>query len=217
MKTRIIQNLPSQFHLRNSQNQLLPLNDPNVYLWFWDISGHKKAGVVKPDGNKSAKEVALDKVIAAEKAGVPVYATAPIPCNNGQQGVFAFSAAGDLMAFVSTTVNDKVKKAKDSLFQVASSEEEPKNMQKVDPMMMIVKVKYDGSQKPYTFRCRKAHKAGDRVCVHTCEEYKNVTVIGCYKAKDSEIRKYAKSIGYDDLTWLYCEYGVDLRSFTERM
>lgn len=185
-----------------------PLTDKNTYVFFYSGKEKKVAKVDNP-------EIAMQKIVAATKAGYGAFASTFIPCNN-QHGVFAFSTAGCTKEYVlAKNVNDMVNKAYESVF--AKKETKPsKNeafIQKIvpekeDPIKMIVYIQYDGSTKLYAFRCRKWHLKGDRVCVNTNGEYKNVTVFDCKTMKESEVKALAKSIGYDDISELYCEQEI---------
>ena len=192
-----------------------PLNDKNTYVFFYSGKEKKVAKVDSP-------EVAMQKIHNATKAGYGAFASTFIPCNN-QHGVFAFSGAGCTKDLVLTkNVNDIVNKAYDSVFAKVETKpsEEKATVQKIisdkdDPLNTVVYVQYDGSVKLYAFRCRQWHFKGDKVCVHTSNEYKNVTVFECKIMKESEIKTLAKSIGYDDLAEVYCEYAIDLGNEVE--
>jgi hypothetical protein len=101
--------------------------------------------------------------------------------------------------------------------QVITKTDIPKKPDKEDPLKMVVKVKYQGSNKLYSFRCRKCHLKGDKVCVFTSGEYKNVIVEETLYMKESEIIVLAKSFGYDDLAEVYCEEAVDLGDYEENI
>lgn len=214
MKSRI-QKLPSVLWTN------APLYDPNTYVFYWRDGVKMHAKVDSP-------AAAMQKIAAAEKKGLPAFASAPIPCNDGQHGVFAFTTHGLTKEFaLAKNVNAMVNQAYKSLFEKIKTEpskiEAP--MQKIapgnksaiakrdkdDPMKIVVLVKYDGSEKVYTFRCRAWHLPGEQVCVNT-NGYKNVTVVECKIMKESEIIALAKSLGYDDLAELYCEYAIDLNN-----
>jgi len=215
MKSRI-QKLPSVLWTN------APLYDKNTYVFYWKNGVKMHAKVANP-------EEAMKKIAAAEKKGLPAFASAPIPCNDMQNGVFAFTAHGLTKEFaLAKNVNAMVNRAYKSLFEWAKTEPSRTEMpvQKIapvnksattvrrdkdDPAKIVAFVKYDGSEKIYAFRCRAWHLPGEMVCVNT-NGHKNVTVVECKVMKESEIIALANSLGYDDLTEVYCEYAIDLNN-----
>lgn len=201
----------------------MPLDDQNFYLWYYEGKELKRA--IMPNA-----KAAFDKVVSAAKVDPknpgkklrPAFASGPIPCNKGQHGIFAFNTVGRLEEYAKAkNVCNMINKAYDSLFATVQTEPKKpdatfqkialaKNADKDDPMRIIVIVKYFGSEKKYSFRCRKWHLPGEMVCVHTCDEYKNVEVIECKTMKESEVKELAKSIGYDDISEVYCDEPIQL-------
>ena len=188
----------------------MSINDKNTYVFFY--SGETKK-VVKVDSPSTA----IQKITNATKAGYGAFASTFIPCNN-QHGVFAFSAAGCTKEYVmAKNVNDMVTKAYHSVFAEIKTEPSKKTMpvqvikpDKDDPARIIINVKYDGSNKLYAFRCRKWHTKGDKVCVRTNGEYKNVTVVECTTMKESDVKSMAKSIGYGDIAEVFTDNPIEL-------
>lgn len=87
---------------------------------------------------------------------------------------------------------------------------------KDDPFTQVVEVKYsDNDDKTFTFKCRQAHTPRDYVCVftkrtgETRKTYKNVKVVRYAVIKESEVKALAKSLGYPDISEVYCDKAVD--------
>ena len=187
----------------------LSTKETKTYVFYYK-DGDKKGLVV------DSPKTAFDMIVRAGKNGYAAFAAAPIPCNNNQFGVFAFSSAGCTKELVlAKNVNEMVNKAYRSVFAIQETKpaKEKTVIQKIDkedPLKMVCAVNFDGSTKQYVYRCRKAHFPGDRVCVKAKDELKNVTVVKQGTMKESEIISYANKIGYKDLEEVYCEQAIDL-------
>ncbi|MBP5742760.1 MAG: hypothetical protein J6W49_04900 [Paludibacteraceae bacterium] len=183
MTTRI-QKLPETLWTRK------PLDDKNVYVYYWINNIYHVTKVATP---KEADEF----ICRCTNKGVGAFASAPIPCNNNQHGVFAFSVAGRTKQFaLAKNVNESVKKAHDSVFQTITDHKKADNE---EPCAIIVEVKYPGYNRLYSFRCQKWHEKNDTVRVYTNNKYQYVTVETCRKMKESEVKELAKRLGYDDI------------------
>lgn len=189
----------------------ISINNKNFYVHWMEKEGLKYAKVP----NKEAAKAFIERCVARNVGG---YASGPIPCNNNQHGVFMYAQAGFTKeCAMRKNDNEKVNKAYKSVFAVVETQpkQQEEAFQKIatkdkdDPMRMIVIVNYPGSGKPYTFRCRKWHTPGDRVCVHTNDKYTNVTVVECKTMKESEVKALAKHIGYEDISEVYCDNAID--------
>lgn len=201
------------------------LDDNNTYLWYWK-NGVKTAVLIKSTSEKTSFQIALEQVQKAEKKGCGAFASGPIPCNKNQHGVFAVSSAGETKDAFFSSSYAKIKNAHDSVFKLIETvcTEKPAEKKvpvqtivktnKNDPMKTVINVQYPNSNKTYTFRCNQWHMPGDKVCVLTGnpEEYKNVTVVKTEMMCENKIIAYAKSLGYDDLSYPYSEKEEDIDS-----
>lgn len=73
------------------------LYDKNVYLHYW-VNGKKtRTNITQLCVKKGLKDplaVAMDQINKATEKNQGAFVSAPIPCNNNQQGVIAFSVGG---------------------------------------------------------------------------------------------------------------------------
>lgn len=176
----------------------------------------------------------LDRATAKE---VPAYVVAYVP-EYKQMAVVACNYVGFLEYWRNTAISDKVSAAnallrRDIQMIPESAEYKPISNKpsitrtpatdvkvisdKDDPFVQIVEVKYsDNDDRTFTFRCRQAHTPGDYVCVFTkrvgeaTKTYKNVKVVKYTVMKESEVKALAKSLGYSDISEVYCDKAVDI-------
>ena len=180
---------------------------------------------------------ALDLLNRATAKEVPAYIVAYVPAYK-QMAVIACNYCGFLEYWRNTAISDKVSAAnallrRDIQMIPESAEHKPISNKpsiartpatevkiisdKDDPFVQVVEVKYsDYDDKTFTFRCRQAHTPGDYVCVFTkrageaTKTYKNVKVVKYTVMKESEVKALAKSLGYSDISEVYCDKAVDI-------
>lgn len=199
-----LQKLPPLFWLINKEGAYTPLDDKNVYLWFWK-NGTKECIKV------ADAATAMQQIEAATAKNRGAYASMFIPSLK-QHGVFAFSCGGCTKEYalaknVCKSINDACKSVFEDHATITGKTNSIQTIKKNEPMCLVAFVKYDNYDKMYAFRCQKMHTNGDIVGVFSDNEEKNVTVQRCEEMKESEIIKYANRIGYDDLNWVTEEDG----------
>lgn len=80
-----------------------------------------------------------------------------------------------------------------------------------DQIRICIEVKFKANpKKTYLYRCRQWHFRGDIVCVKTRDGYENVTVDSCKIKSEKEIHAIAQAIGYQDITEVFCDSGIEL-------
>ena len=210
------------------------INDPRFGInYSVEVNGQEiiKFCPVHKDENGNmvpfTAESAYAYVQEAEKRGVFVHASGPIPVNKNEHGVFAFSRAGKGVDLFNTKCYMVVRKAAESLGltgqQIIRKEsgknadfEEEIPTQKIsseksrngkdDPMRIIVTVEFTSGGKPYTYRANETHFPGDFVCVKDADEkLKNVRVLSCETHPESWIAAKAKEIGYSDIAPVFSD------------
>lgn len=198
-----LQKLPPLFWLINKEGAYTPLNDKNVYLWYWK-NGTKECIKVADTAT------AMQQIEAATAKDRGAYASTFIPALK-QHGVFAFSCGGCTKEYalaknVCKSINDAYKSILEN-HKTVSGKTSPIQTIKNDPTCSVVFVKYDNYDKLYAFRSKRQHSQGDVVGVFSNNEEKNVTVLFNEEMKESDIIEYANRHGYDDLSWVEKEDG----------
>lgn len=219
-KFKRAQKMPPDFYLPCS------LFDKNTYIVYF--TNNKKCFV------KVSLPEALEYVRKAENKSIAAFVCTFVE-EYKQQAVVACNYCDFLEYWRGTTISDKINDAYKALtVGVITNNVEPKLdvdevtvipeaetksaiKDKDDPFKQIVEVKYsDNDDKTFTFRCRQAHTPGDYVCVftkradETHKTYKNVKVVKHSVMKESEVKALAKSLGYSDITEVYCDKAVDI-------
>lgn len=182
-----------------------PVNDPNYYVFYF--IGKKKMRAKVAD-----KEEARAKVESASKKGYGAFASGPIPCNAGQHGVFMFASAGCTKeCALRKNDNEKVNVAYRSVFcdEQTKPSEKTLAVEKIakdvsESLVVFVWFEHQSSHEPYAYRCKCPHKKGDKVTVGV-DPHKEVTVDRVASWTEDQIKVYAKSKGYNDLTPLWRE------------
>ena len=219
-KFKRVQKMPPDFYLPCS------LFDKNTYVVYF--TNGKKCFV------KVELSEAFEYVRRAEGKGVAAFICTFVE-EYKQQAVVVCNYCDFLEYWRGTAISDKINDAYKALtVGVITNNVEPKLdvdevmvipeaetksviKDKDDPFKQIVEVKYsDNDDKTFTFRCRQAHTPGDYVCVftkradETHKTYKNVKVVKYTVMKESEVKALAKSLGYSDITEVYCDKAVDI-------
>ena len=226
-----IQKMPGACRLVDKDGNKVPLHFEKWIFWYF-VDGIKEKIFV------SSPARAMEMVAAAETKKMGAFASGPIPCNNGQHGVFGISCHGETKSFFDGRLYYEIKKAHDSVFadsgSVQTQSGTPMPIQSIKAAdntkdtLLACKVEfpiYDKEDRKkiigysatkYTYKCRAYHLKEEWVTVKVWDnnendaKLKNVRVVETFVTTERDLQLLAESLGRDEIAELYCEQAIEL-------